>query len=351
LLIFSKGEHIMLKVGIVGMGMMGGFHAPRYRHVPNAQVVAIADLRPERLKAKEAVAGNIASDEGPFDPSRVARYGDASALIAEGGVDIVDICLPTFLHAPYAIEALQAGKHVLCEKPMALNVEQADRMIAAAKQADRKLMIAQCIRFWPEYRFLRQAVQDGRYGRLLSLNMFRMGGRPIWSWENWFTDPARSGGTMLDLHIHDVDYVNFLLGLPDRIQVVGRQTEATGSYDVVHAVYDYQDGPQVHMHAGWSMAQIPFNAGFDAWFERGFIRFDGKNDPPLTVFDDLVHANGHEPEYERGDAYAAEIAYFCECVAQNKAPDECPPESARDSVALIYREQKAIAAGTAVSGK
>jgi predicted dehydrogenase len=219
-------------------------------------------------------------------------------------------------------------------------------MIDAARQADRLLMIAQCIRFWPEYRYLRQLVHDGTYGKLLSLNMFRMGGRPIWSWENWFVDPARSGGPILDLHIHDVDYVHYLLGAPDRIQVTGRVSEATHSYDAVHALYHYEDGPQVHIHAGWSLAQIPFNAGFDAWFERAVVRHDLSADPPLQVFDDLVRVNGHPPDYATGDAYAIEIAYFVDCVAQGVPPSECPPESARGSIALVQREIAAIESGT-----
>jgi predicted dehydrogenase len=234
---------------------------------------------------------------------------------------------------------------------MALTLGQADQMIEAAREADRLLMIAQCIRFWPEYLYLRQAVRDGRYGNLLSLNMYRLGGRPIWSWENWFLDPAQSGGTILDLHIHDVDYVNYLLGLPDQIQASARQTEATGSYDIVHAVYNYSGGPQVHIHAGWSMAQIPFNAGFDAWFERGFVRYDGKADPPLVTFQDLVKADGQTPQYEKGDAYADEIAYFCRCVQEGQVPAECPPKSARDSLGLVKKEIAAIESGQPVCGK
>ena len=241
-----------------------------------------------------------------------------------------------------AIEALGAGHHVLCEKPMALNVEQADRMIDAANRAGRRLMIAQCIRFWPEYRFLSRCVREGTYGKLLSLNMYRMGGRPIWSWENWFVDPARSGGPLYDLHIHDVDYVNSLLGLPEVVHATARMSEATGTYDVVHALYSYDGGPQVHIHAGWSTVQIPFQAGFDAWFERGFLRFDGKSDPPLQVYDDLEHARARPAEYEKGDAYYNEIAYFVDCVEKNAYPEECPPESARDSLGLVTREIAAI---------
>jgi len=341
----------MLRVGILGMGMMGWFHAARHVQNPATELAAIADITPERLEAKESVTGNIADNGTPIDFSSVARYTDASELIAQADIDVVDVCLPTFLHARYAVEALKAGKHVLCEKPMALNVQQAGQMIEAAERADRTLMIAQCIRFWPEYLYLRDCVRDERFGKLLSLNMFRMGGRPIWSWKNWFLDPARSGGTIYDVHIHDVDYVNALLGLPDRVQATARKSEATGYYDVIHALYNYDDGPQVHVHAGWSMAQTPFMAGFDAWFERGFLRYDGRYDPAFQVFDDLTEVKGRPVECEQGDAYYDEIVYFMNCVQTGQPPLECPPESARDSVALVDREVASIESGGAVIGK
>jgi len=341
----------MLKVGIIGMGMMGWFHARRYLSMANAELVAIADVTPERLEATEAVVGNLADAGQAVDLDALARYGDGSALIAEADVDVVDICLPSFLHAPYTIEALNAGHHVICEKPMALSVDDADRMIDAARRAGRQLMIAQCIRFWPEYRYLKQCVEKETYGKLLSLNMYRMGGRPIWSWENWFTDPARSGGPPYDLHIHDVDFVNYMLGMPNQIQATARRSEATGAYDVVHAIYAYAGGPQVHMHAGWSAAQTPFVAGFDAWFERGFLRLDNRHDPPLTVYDDPRQGKGHPAEHERGDAYYGEIAYFLNCVESGSPPVECMPQSARDSLRLIDLEIQAIENGQTVRPK
>ncbi len=332
----------MLKIGILGMGMMGRFHASRYLQLPDADLVAIADVTPERLTMEEVVQGNI-SEAGPaFDFDKVARYDEASTLIAEADVDIVDVCLPTFLHAQYTVEALMAGHHVLCEKPMALSVEEAERMIEASQKADRMLMIAQCIRFWPEYQFLKRCVQEETFGQLLSLNMYRMGGRPIWSWDNWFLDVERSGGPILDLHIHDVDYVNYLLGMPDMLFATARLSPATGSYDVIHACYSYDDGPQVHIHGGWSAAQIPFNAGFDAWFEEGFLRYDGRNTPALQVFDDMRQAQARPAEYEPGDAYTNEIAYFLQCVETGTPPSECPPESACDSLGLIEEECAAI---------
>lgn len=334
----------MLKVGILGMGGMGWQHARRYPHVPNAEaanaaIVAIADIIPERLEAKEAVAINLGGEATALDLSQAARYPEAAQLIAEADVDVVDICLPTYLHAQYAIAALEAGLHVLCEKPMALSVTDCDRMIAAARAADRRLMIAQCIRFWPEYLYLQKLVTEQPLGALLSLNMFRIGGRPRWSPDNWFLDPKRSGGALLDLHIHDVDYVNAVFGVPDKLYATGRTTEEPESYDIIHACFAYDNGPQIHMHAGWSTAQVPFQAGFDAWFERGFVRYaDGK----LTVFDNLERAEGHPADIEPGDGYLNEIAYLLNCVETGAQPTRCLPESTRDSIALIDKEIESI---------
>jgi predicted dehydrogenase len=339
----------MLKIGILGMGGMGWFHTSRFFQLPNARLAAIADIRPERLEPHGAVAINIANDEGPVDLSAVARYTDASRLIAEADVEIVDICLPSYLHARYAVEALQAGKHVLCEKPMALSVADAGGMLDAARQASRQLMIAQCIRFWPEYRTLRRCVNEGIFGRLITLNLYRTCGRPIWSWDNWMLDPALSGGAMYDLHVHDVDFVNYLLGLPNSLQASRRISDPAGSYDVIHAVYHYEGGPQVHIHGGWGRAQTPFRAGFDAWFERGYLRLDPSHDPALVIYDDPVEAKGRPASFKQGDAYFNEIAYFLDCIEKDRPLDECPPESACASLALLDKELESIQSGQMVT--
>lgn len=338
----------MLKIGSIGMGVMGGVHAKRYLQLPGVELVAIADIRPERLASGEGVQGNLAEASHAFDWSRVEKYGDGKDLIASTDVDVVDICLPTFLHAEYAIAALEAGKHVLCEKPMALTVADADRMVAAAEATGCKLMIAQCIRFWPEYRFLRCCIQDGRFGRLLALEMYRLGGRPIWSWDNWFLDPARSGGPPLDLQLHDLDWVNAVFGLPEGVQAAAKKSPATGGYDTLDALLTYADGPQVHVRGGWSYAQIPFQAGFDAWFERGFVRFDGRSKPALQVFEDPIRVEAKPAEYEQGDAYLNEIAYFLDGVRSGSELTECKPQSTRDSMLLVENVIRAAECGETI---
>jgi len=332
----------MIRTGIIGMGGMGWFHASRYFQMPEVQLVAIADVRPDRLEAKNAVQINIENRASLPDLSKVQRFAHADQLIAQAEVDVIDICLPSFLHATYAVKALQSGRHVLCEKPMALKIEDANAMIQASQQANRKLMIAQCIRFWPEYLYLKSAVQSGSLGRLLSLNMYRIGGRPSgWGWENWFMDPVRSGGALYDLHIHDVDFVNYMLGAPDHILVSGRKAAPDAACEVIHALYQYNNGPQVSIHGGWSEVPIPFKAGYEAWFEKGFLRLDTDQTPALTLYDDSQE-NKRPVVYEPGDAYFNEIQYFIHGVQGNLDFSECPPESARDSLILLAKERDLI---------
>ncbi|NLE46748.1 MAG: Gfo/Idh/MocA family oxidoreductase [Chloroflexi bacterium] len=328
----------MIRIGILGMGGMGWIHATRIAGTANAKLVAIADSDPERLRADQALTINVFGRPEPLDLSDVMRYSSASQLIAEAPVDAIHVCLPTHWHAQFTIEALEHGLHVLCEKPMALTVGDADQMIEGARGSGRVLMIAQCVRFWPEYCFLRDCIADGRYGRLISLNMRRLGQRPEGDAKNWFLDPECSGGMILDLHIHDVDFVHHVLGRPDSIHATDRAYPGSGAPDVIHAEFLYQGGPQVHLHAGWSAVHIPFDAGYDAWFERAFVRLDTKLDPSLRVYDRSGNDAWAPTEYVQGDAYANEISYFVQCIVGGMSPSECSPQSTRDSLALVFRE-------------
>ncbi len=337
-----------MKVGLIGLGVMGRSHAGRYIQMPDVEIAAVADAMPERLNAGLSIQGNLDEQGGGLFVDRAERYADGRDLIDRADVDVIDICLPTFLHAEFAVRALEKGRHVLCEKPMALTTDESDRMIATARQANRLLMVAQCIRFWPEYLFLRRQVEQGTWGKLLSLDMYRLGGQPRWSWQDWFRDPARSGGPILDLHLHDLDFVHAMLGRPDSIQATARTSPVTGGYDVIHALFNYNDGPQVHMHGGWSHAQIKFRAGFEAWFEHGVLCYDGRNNPPLQIFDHMERAEGRPASYEPGDAYYNEMTYFLDCVRQHIPPTECLPESTRDSLMLIDLEIQAIQSGETI---
>jgi predicted dehydrogenase len=331
----------MIKIGILGAGFMGRGHYDRYQKIPGVQVTAWADVEAERRKGVLLAQGNIDLGLKKLDLSGVTSYAGAAQLIAKSDVDVVDVCLPTYLHSRYAVAALQSGKHVFCEKPMALSLSQADAMIEAAAANRRTLMIGQCIRFWPEYLYLKKLIESQELGKPLSLRFSRMGTAPLWSWQGWMLDAKKSGGAILDLHIHDVDFVHYMLGKPRAIYAQGGNAGSTTGEDFVEAVYDYPDIPRVTIEAGWMRGGLGFQAGYDAWFEGGFLRYRGWETPALSLYLNDGKEPTH-PQAEPGDAYSNELLYFVECLNKGLAPTRCLPESARDSLALIFAEQKSL---------
>ena len=316
----------MIRVGIMGMGGMGRGRLPLYRDIAGAQVVAIGDIRAETLRQDETLSELL-----EIAPSEMRWFEDLAQLVSSGRVDMVDICLPTGCHRQASEAALDAGLHVLCEKPMALSSADCDAMVAASERAQRNLMIAQCIRFWPEYQHLADLRASGEAGRLLSLQLSRQGAAPS---RTWFCRTAESGGALLDLHIHDIDYCHHLLGLPRRVYAQGGMGQGPeAGYDFCLSNLDYGPETQVSATAQWSKAPIPFSARYEARFEEAFLRFDSSQSPTLTVY--RVDAEPEQPTFGPDSAYTNEIRYFLSCIERGERPARCTPQQTRDSVALI----------------
>ena len=203
----------MVKIAVVGFGFMGRMHYGNWKKIPGAKVVAVCDANLKQLTT--VTTGNLAGIDTTTDFTGVAIYDDYARMLAAGGFDVVDITLPTTLHPSTTIAALQAGFHVLCEKPMALSVKACDEMLAAARKAKRILLVAQCLRFWPEYVVLKKIVASGRYGKVVAADFLRSSNAPDPKGPHgWFLDEKRSGGCLLDMHIHDADMVAYLFGAP-----------------------------------------------------------------------------------------------------------------------------------------
>ena len=150
----------LVKIGIAGLGFMGATHLNAYSKIPDVKIAAVYSNNERALSGDlTQIGGNLNRNYGVHDFFAVRKYREWRDLIEDPRVDAIDICLPTDLHASVAIAALEADKHVLCEKPMALSAEDCDRMIAAAEKRNRVLMIGQVLRFWPEYRYLEHFVK------------------------------------------------------------------------------------------------------------------------------------------------------------------------------------------------
>lgn len=336
----------MIRVGIVGLGGMGNMHFGRYEGVDGAEVVAIADVQEERLRAGESsLEINIGAGGATIDPDRHRLYTNPDELVEDPEVDMLDICLPTFLHAEYSKKGLEAGKHVLCEKPMALTYEECEGVLAVAQKAPGKFMVAQCVRFFPAYEYLNETVESGRLGRLLHLSMSRGGPPPQWSWESWLLDHKRSGGFIIDLHVHDADFVHYLLGRPGAVFSTGA-IGPSGGYDVVETQYIYDD--KMAVRAGANMAlptAFKFEARFVATFAKGCLRYSTAEPHGLM---EITDEGSRHPELPQKDGYAEEIAYFVRCIENDEMPAMVAPESSAFSVKLVQAEKESIETGRVV---
>ncbi len=339
----------MLRVGLIGLGFMGRGHVNVYQRLERegapVKLVAVCDVEEGKLTGRDIVTGNI--DVGnAVNLSAYAQYTDYRQMIAEQKLDYVDIALPTYLHAGAAIAAMEAGCHVLCEKPMARTLEECQAMIDTSRSTGRKLMTGHCLRFWPAYEYLKECVDSGRFGTLTSAYFFRGGSTPKWSWQGWLLNDEKSGGCLLDQHVHDVDTINWLFGVPQAVTTSAQVVFEGSGYDAVSTRYLYDDGKIVCAEDDWTIGgAYGFDMAFRVNFKQGSVHFThGK----LTVYPE--EGEGFTPELSADDGYYREIRYFIDCVLQDRPIETCAPESTRLTIGIaLAEEQSADAGGKLVS--
>jgi predicted dehydrogenase len=303
-----------VKLGIIGLGFMGTTHLKAALALPEIEVAAVCSRDEKKLSGDfSEIRGNNSDPGGQVDLSTVAKYREISALLADPSLDAVDISLPTGMHESVTLAALAAGKHVLVEKPMALDGASADRMLDAAERTGRVLMSAQVIRFWPEYAALRETLCSGRLGAFRDATFRRRCAAPSWGvWE---------GGGAFDLLIHDFDFVLHLLGKPAALSATGTYDDPAG-IDILHALLLYPDGAEVLITGGWhNRGEYPFSMEFTATFDRDTIEFSTASRVGLQ-------------EHPAGHAFAAELGYFARCCAGE--PNRlCPPQESAAAIKLL----------------
>lgn len=339
----------MIRVGICGIGFMGKMHYGVWSQIPDAQVVAIAD--PSEIKRKgdwKAISGNIpGKTQDIIDLSQTRTYEDYSGVTDDPDIDVVDITLPTFLHHEAAVRALKNKKHVFLEKPIARNLKLADAIVAAAKKSKTKMMIGHCIRLWPEYAMLKEWNKTKKLGKLLSAVFRRVSPLPVYTTNSWILDGKLSGGAALDLHIHDTDFVNYLLGKPQAVSSTGTVDKKQGPVHIV-TQYLYKDKVSITAEGGWNFpAGFPFEMSFVVNFARAVVEYNCNKTPALVVY----HEGGKKevPEVKPATGYSEEIAYFADCIKKGKNPAIATVTDARDSLKIIEAEVKSLTSGKIVS--
>ena len=322
----------MLRVGLIGCGFMGTMHANCYKNIPGVELVAFADVREEC--AKTLAQGTNA-----------ALYADGKDLIANAQVDIIDICLPTYLHAEYAMLAMEKVSYVFVEKPVALTKEEGQMMLSKAAETGCQVQIGQVIRFWDEYVKLRQIVEAGTYGAVVNANFRRISPIPTWGWNNWLLEEKLSGGAAQDLHIHDMDYVLSLFGKPETIASVKNIRGLANSY--IHSLLRYKDFV-VTVEGTWDLpGSHPFEATFRVVFENAvvenaggkFLCYTDAGAEEIALDKKEIAGDG----FEGGNisdlgGYFNELLYFTDCAKNGKPVTQATLFDATESLNYVLEE-------------
>jgi predicted dehydrogenase len=337
------------------VGFMGMIHYLASRRVEGAEVVAMCSRDPKKLAGDwTSIQGNFGPRGTQMDLSGISLYDDFTAMLADPRVDLVDLCVPSDLHGRMAVEALDAGKAVLVEKPIALSIEDADAMVAASQRAGRPLMVAQVLPFVPEFAFALEAVRSGRYGALQAAHFTRVISRPDWSSE--VADPSKSGGPAIDLHIHDTHFIGLLCGVPRAVH--SRGVIENGA--VVHLTTQYlfgADGPAVSCVCG-ALTQNgrPFTHGFELYLDRATIAFQFANlagqghvAMPLSVI--LPDGTLEQPELGGGDpvdGFVRELTAATTALAWDRPAPELAGDLARQALRLCLAEVESVCTGRVI---
>ncbi len=338
----------MINVGIVGLGFMAATHLKAYRQVAGVRVAALCNPSGRHLDGDfSRVSGNLdTGDPLRLDMSGIKAYRHFEELLADPEITLIDVCAPTIKHPDLVIAALRAGKHVLCEKPLARTSALAREIVRTAAKAKGFFMPAMCVRFWPEFVWLKECIEQGSYGRLLSVAFKRVAEPPGWG-QSHFPDGALSGGALLDLHIHDTDFIRFCFGKPLRVYSTGYSKFSSA---IDHVVTQYQVEAPVIVHAEGSWAMSPgfgFNMAYSANFERATVEFDLSRGPQaLRLFE-----AGVPPRtivQEKPDGYVQELAYFAECIRLGRPPSIVTAADALDAIEICEAEEKSVLSGKAV---
>ena len=329
----------MVNVGIAGMGYIGRVHLEASRRVPAVQVLAVSTRHPEEIR--DTVPG-------------LQIYPSYPELLGDDRLDAVIICLPTDLHEEATVKAAERGRHILCEKPMGLDAASAQRMLQAAQAHGRILMVAHILRFWPQYARIKELIEAGEVGSIRSVTACRLSKYPPWS--DWFRDPARSGGCLLDLQVHDVDFIHGILGHPRSVYTVGIQAPA-GSWDHVHTTLIYPQA-QASIEASSLMPQsFPFSTrilvvGTEGALEYTFrVATNVQDRDSASHFFRLYKNDGgeSEPTASAEDAYVAQFRYFAQCVAERQPPRLCPPEESCQVMQVMSALRQSVDSGRVVA--
>ncbi len=350
-----------VRIGLIGIGFMGMTHFEGARKLQGGRIAAIATRSENKLRGDWSdIQGNFGPrGSANVDLTGMTKYTDHRALLKDANIDLVDICLPTDQHEPVVLEALAAGKHVLVEKPIAIDLAAADRMVAAAKKAKRLLMVAQVLPFFPEFRFARQTIESGKYGKLRSAFFRRVICQPDWSAD--MSDFKKLGGWGIDLHIHDNHYIGLVCGVPRAVFSRGILMEQLVNHVSTQYLYDDPEKTVTCISGGIAAKGLKFAHSFELLLERATLQYDAGTygsdwvvNRPLTLITDDGQVTTPTPAPTPGGsdgcaAFTDEQQEAVDAVQSGKEPPTLNGQLARDALKLCHAEAESIASGKPVT--
>jgi predicted dehydrogenase len=332
----------MINVGIVGLGFMAATHIKAYRQLSGVSIAALCNPSGRHLDGDFSnVSGNVGDNQPvKLDMTGVKATRDLNDLLKDPTVHLIDICAPTAAHRDSSIAALQAGKHVLCEKPLARSTRVAREIIEAAAVARGFFMPAMCLRFWPEWAWVRNAIVSKTYGKTLSARFRRVAEPPGWGHKNFFNG-ADSGGALFDLHVHDTDFAQYCFGPPQSVFSSG-YSKISGAIDHVVTQYQYANGPMVYAEGAWAMTEgFGFNMSYTVNFERATVDYDlARGADALRVCE-----KGQPARFQKcdgPDGYVRELEHMLEAIRTGKAPTVVTAADALKSIEICEAEEKSV---------
>lgn len=297
----------MYNIFLIGAGTMGRVHAEAYSQMKNVNVLGIVDPHVENA---QKLAGILKS-------KAFSSFEEALHVIKQA--DVIDICLPTHLHKEFVLRSANEGKHVICEKPLAGNLNDAGHMIEYCKEKEVRLFVGHVLRFFPEYKQAKQMIESGKAGTVKLARTSRGGKFPEGS-ANWFGNVEQSGGLILDMIIHDFDFLRWCFGEVER--VYAKSVTEQGEFNLQYALVTlrFKSGVIAHVEGSW--AHEGFIMKFELSGTTGVIDYDSSQEQPIGFVNRSKTADYLAVAVPEGlmafNPYYLELQHFLSCLKKNE---------------------------------
>lgn len=345
----------MIRVGLAGVGFMGWIHYLAYQRSEVAKLTAFSS-REDKKRAGDwrGIQGNFGPPGEQIDVSSMKTYATLDEMVRDPDLDVIDICLPPHLHVDAALAALKHGKHVFCEKPLALNTADCDKILNAASRNNRLVMVAQVLPYIGPFTYAAKVAASGEYGKPIGGYFKRIISNPDWIPD--FFDPQRVGGPLVDLHVHDAHFIRLLFGMPERVYSRGSTRGQVAKF--CHTIFEFKDKNLAVAASSGTLDQSgrPFTHGFELYLEKATLQFefagfvDGAETMPLKVLESSGKVVRPElPAADDVSAFVDEIRDMANSVKQGKVLPCLDGLLARDAIHLCLCEQESVFAGKPIA--